>query len=381
MAIPIKGVEFLPPLVTTEEAVKLYKKCAEVNRKIGKLNADMQSSIVNTSLFQILSFQESVQSTRIEGTQVTFSDIIDEANRTEKSDEVQEVENYRKALQLGVSFIEAGNPITTRIIKEIHSVLMSEDVRGTCSSKGEFRRIQNYIGPKGCTEKNASYIPVSANLIPEYMTNLEYYINGEEHSSFFVQKKEEGKFMLDKDSDPLIKTAVLHAQFESIHPFLDGNGRTGRILIVLNTLKDGLMNQPVFFVSEELEKEKIRYYNALNGIRGEDADWFTWLDFFLEASNRMAENQLEKLERIDQLAKDGCKFLNEAGFDSTIRYWLLSFSNLYISAREAAEFLKVSPSTARKHLNILTDLNMLHVDKQLQRNKIYINYDLLREID
>ena len=380
MAIPIKGVEFLPPLVTTEEAVKLYKKCAEVNRKIGKLNANMESSIVNTSLFQILSFQESVQSTRIEGTQVTFSDIIDEANKTEKSNEVQEVENYRRALQLGVSFIEAGNPITTRIVKEIHSVLMSEDVRGTCSSKGEFRRIQNYIGPKGCTEKNASYIPVSANLIPEYMTNLEYYINGEEHSSFFVHRKE-GKFVFDKDSDPLIKTAILHAQFESIHPFLDGNGRTGRILIVLNTLKDGLMNRPVFFVSEELEKEKIRYYNALNRVRGKNADWFTWLDFFLEASNRMAENQLGKLEKIDQLAKEGCQFLSEEGFKSTIQYWLLSFSNLYISAKEAAEMLNVTPSTARKHLNILTNLKMLHVDKQIQRNRIYINYDLLREID
>lgn len=380
MAIPIKGVEFLPPLVTTEEAVKLYKKCAEVNRKIGKLNANMESSIVNTSLFQILSFQESVQSTRIEGTQVTFSDIIDEANKTEKSNEVQEVENYRRALQLGVSFIEAGNPITTRIVKEIHSVLMSEDVRGTCSSKGEFRRIQNYIGPKGCTEKNASCIPVSANLIPEYMTNLEYYINGEEHSSFFVHRKE-GKFVFDKDSDPLIKTAILHAQFESIHPFLDGNGRTGRILIVLNTLKDGLMNRPVFFVSEELEKEKIRYYNALNGVRGKNADWFTWLDFFLEASNRMAENQLGKLEKIDQLAKEGCQFLSEEGFKSTIQYWLLSFSNLYISAKEAAEMLNVTPSTARKHLNILTNLKMLHVDKQIQRNRIYINYDLLREID
>ena len=380
MAIPIKGVEFLPPLVTTEEAVKLYKKCAEVNRKIGKLNANMESSIVNTSLFQILSFQESVQSTRIEGTQVTFSDIIDEANKTEKSNEVQEVENYRRALQLGVSFIEAGNPITTRIVKEIHSVLMSEDVRGTCSSKGEFRRIQNYIGPKGCTEKNASYIPVSANLIPEYMTNLEYYINGEEHSSFFVHRKE-GKFVFDKDSDPLIKTAILHAQFESIHPFLDGNGRTGRILIVLNTLKDRLMNRPVFFVSEELEKEKIRYYNALNGVRGKNADWFTWLDFFLEASNRMAENQLGKLEKIDQLAKEGCQFLSEEGFKSTIQYWLLSFSNLYISAKEAAEMLNVTPSTARKHLNILTNLKMLHVDKQIQRNRIYINYDLLREID
>lgn len=380
MAIPIKGVEFLPPLVTTEEAVKLYKKCAEVNRKIGKLNANMESSIVNTYLFQILSFQESVQSTRIEGTQVTFSDIIDEANKTEKSNEVQEVENYRRALQLGVSFIEAGNPITTRIVKEIHSVLMSEDVRGTCSSKGEFRRIQNYIGPKGCTEKNASYIPVSANLIPEYMTNLEYYINGEEHSSFFVHRKE-GKFVFDKDSDPLIKTAILHAQFESIHPFLDGNGRTGRILIVLNTLKDGLMNRPVFFVSEELEKEKIRYYNALNGVRGKNADWFTWLDFFLEASNRMAENQLGKLEKIDQLAKEGCQFLSEEGFKSTIQYWLLSFSNLYISAKEAAEMLNVTPSTARKHLNILTNLKMLHVDKQIQRNRIYINYDLLREID
>ena len=374
MAIPIKGVEFLPPLVTTEEAVKLYKKCAEVNRKIGKLNANMESSIVNTSLFQILSFQESVQSTRIEGTQVTFSDIIDEANKTEKSNEVQEVENYRRALQLGVSFIEAGNPITTRIVKEIHSVLMSEDVRGTCSSKGEFRRIQNYIGPKGCTEKNASYIPVSANLIPEYMTNLEYYINGEEHSSFFVHRKE-GKFVFDKDSDPLIKTAILHAQFESIHPFLDGNGRLGRILIVLSLMQSKIISQPIFFVSEELEEERPLYYDMLNGVRGENPQWGDWILFFLKACDRMANRINSKLEKADKLAREG---LTKCKLESEKMVWLYTFSNPFTTAKEASEQLDISINTARNALNTLADKKLLFADKEAKRNKKYRNYDLMR---
>lgn len=380
--MPIKGVQVLPPAVSIKEAIVLYKKCSEISRKLGRLQAVYSKSIVSTSLFQLFSLQESVQSTRIEGTQVTFSDLIDEATKEKKSSEVQEVLNYSKALELGVDLIKAGKPISYSLIKKIHSVLMEGDARGTISSKGEFRKIQNYIGPTGCNESNASYIPVSANEIGNYMTNLEYYINDMPHASF-PTFEEEDRHILSENEDPLIKTAIIHAQFESIHPFLDGNGRTGRILIVLSILKDSLMDEPVFFVSEELEKERIRYYNALNGIRGDHPDWFTWIDFFLNACSRMADEMLSKLENIDKLAYMGMDVIRKEDKknNSLVDAWLYCFSNPFCTVKSMAKHLGSSEGTARKYLNQLVELKLVDVDHAKKRNLTYINYDLLRELD
>jgi len=379
--MPVRGISMLPPTVSNTEAINLYKKSSEINRKLGRLNALLSKSIINTSLFEVLSFQESVQSTRIEGTQVTFTDLIDEVTKEKKSSEVQEVLNYKKALELGVDLIRAGNPISSNLIKRVHSTLMDGEARGTVSSRGQFRRIQNYIGPEGCDETNASYIPISASEIGDYMTNFEYFVNNEHHSSFNLIE-ETDKHVFQEDDDPIIKTAIIHAQFESIHPFLDGNGRTGRILIVLNILKDSLMDEPVFFVSEELEKERIRYYNALNGVRGDHPDWFTWIEFFLNACDRMASGLLEKLESIDSLAYRGMNLIREkeGSQGKLIDAWLNCIGDPFCTVKDMANRLNISDGTARKYLNKLVDLKLIDVDKTKKRNLTYINYDLLRVI-
>lgn len=372
----IKGIDLLPPKVTMQQALQLYKKIAKIKSTVGKLNSELEHSIVNAQLIQMLTLNESVQSTRIEGTQVTFADMIEDATKKNKSTEVIEVENYMKALSEGIELIHNGMPISSRLIKQLHAVLMGMNTRGTTSSAGEFRTVQNFIGPTNKIE-DAVYIPVGAHEIGDYMTNLEYFINGEVHPSFKKEFISDGEYLLDETSDPLIKTAILHAQFESIHPFLDGNGRMGRILIVLSTMKDGLINKPVFFVSEELEKERIRYYNNLNGVRGKDADWFSWIDFFLDACQRMSDNMLKKLETITGLASMGLKEINSQ--NGTINHiWLTTFNKPYITVSEVAHNLGIGVSTARNGLNKLVELKLIDVDKAKRKNKVYVNYDLLR---
>ncbi|EJG5090234.1 Fic family protein [Staphylococcus pseudintermedius] len=372
----LRGIDFLPPQVTLENALDLYKSVAEINSLIGALNTQINHSLVSTQMIQLLTLSESVQSTRIEGTQVTFLDIIEETPNEQKSTKVTEVLNYKDALDYGVMQIKNGNPITTRLIHELHKILMGRNTRGTTVSSGEFRKIQNFIGPSS-NIKDAVYIPVPAHEIDDYMTNWEHYINRVKHPSF-NQVLKEGYTLLDEQSDPLIKTAIMHAQFESIHPYLDGNGRLGRILIVLNMMAESAVNAPIFFVSEELERERLRYYNLLNSVRGSHADWYKWVHFYLRACQRMILNLQTKLENIETLAKEGLKKINQAAGSKIMDVWFYTFTTPNVTVKYAAKSLNMSENTARMHLNTLVELGMIDVDHARKRNKVYVNYDLLQ---
>ncbi|EGQ4211506.1 Fic family protein [Staphylococcus pseudintermedius] len=372
----LQGIDFLPPQVTLENALDLYKSVAEINSLIGALNTQINHSLVSTQMIQLLTLSESVQSTRIEGTQVTFLDIIEETPNEQKSTEVTEVLNYKDALDYGVMQIKNGNPITTRLIHELHKILMGRNTRGTTVSSGEFRKIQNFIGPSS-NIKDAVYIPVPAHEIDDYMTNWEHYINRVKHPSF-NQVLKEGHTLLDEQSDPLIKTAIMHAQFESIHHYLDGNGRLGRILIVLNMMAESAVNAPIFFVSEELERERLRYYNLLNSVRGSHADWYKWIHFYLRACQRMILNLQTKLENIETLAKEGLKKINQAAGSKIMDVWFYTFTTPNVTVKYAAKSLNMSENTARMHLNTLVELGMIDVDHARKRNKVYVNYDLLQ---
>ncbi|EGQ4410833.1 Fic family protein [Staphylococcus pseudintermedius] len=372
----LQGIDFLPPQVTLENALDLYKSVSEINSLIGALNTQINHSLVSTQMIQLLTLSESVQSTRIEGTQVTFLDIIEETPNEQKSTEVTEVLNYKDALDYGVMQIKNGNPITTRLIHELHKILMGRNTRGTTVSSGEFRKIQNFIGPSS-NIKDAVYIPVPAHEIDDYMTNWEHYINRVKHPSF-NQVLKEGHTLLDEQSDPLIKTAIMHAQFESIHPYLDGNGRLGRILIVLNMMAESAVNAPIFFVSEELERERLRYYNLLNSVRDSHADWYKWIHFYLRACQRMILNLQTKLENIETLAKEGLKKINQAAGSKIMDVWFYTFTTPNVTVKYAAKSLNMSENTARMHLNTLVELGMIDVDHARKRNKVYVNYDLLQ---
>jgi Fic family protein len=367
----IQGIKLLPVKTTQSEALKIFELLTKITQKVGRLSSELSHTVIIDSFIQILAFNESVQSTRIEGTQVTFTNAIEEKNNKNPRWEIREVLNYSKAMQEGIHMLEEGYPISSRMIKAMHKTLMS-DGRGSTSASGEFRKIQNFIGPNNKIE-DAVYIPVAANEINTYMENLEFFINGDSHDSFVTHDKD--GYVFDENSHPIIKTAIMHAQFESIHPFLDGNGRLGRILLVLNLMKDDLLDKPVFFVSEELEKERSRYYDLLNGIRGDNPDWAAWILFFLNASERMADSLLGKIKASDDLAKKGISKLTN---DSQRRIWLYTFSNPITTVAETADELGITKNTVRKYLNELVELDLIYSEKSTVRNKKYYNYDLLR---
>lgn len=367
-----RGIAKLPIVVPNNKALEIFQLLSKVNKKIGRMKSEFNHSIVNDSIVSMFSLKESVQSTRIEGTQVTFSDMLEEREDENPSWEKIEVLNYHKALQYGTSSIKNGYPISTRMIKELHSTLM-EQARGSNSSAGEFRKIQNFIGPNNRIE-DAVYIPIGANEIDSYMENLEFFINSTPHSSFTKFNKTDG-FVFDEESDPIIKAAIVHAQFESIHPFLDGNGRLGRILIVLIAIKEEVIDVPVFFVSEELEKERSRYYDLLNGVRGDNPDWYSWIKFFVISCGRMADSLLNKLKEAEKLATAGLK---KCTLESERDIWLYTFSDPVTTATRVSKSLKISPATARKGLKTLSEAGLLYTDEITKRNKKFRNYDLMR---
>lgn len=374
--MPIQGLFKLPIAVHNTDAIQILNVLSKASNKIGRLEEKFKHSIVSEALVQILSLSESVESTRIEGTQVTFTDMVEEKDDKHPRWEVIEVNNYQNALFEGFERIKNGYPISTRLIQELHQTLM-QGARGAIHASGQFRKIQNFIGPNNKIE-DASYIPIPADQIDEYMENMEYFINGHPYGKELSKKHlnhHKDHYIFDEDSDPLIKTAIIHAQFESIHPFLDGNGRLGRILIVLYLMQTKLVTKPIFFVSEELEKERMRYYDLLNGVRGPEPDWGSWILFFLNACNRMADKINEKLDRAEELAKEGLR-LCETPSDKKV--WLYTFSNPFTNVASVVKALNISPNTARKSLNNLVEKGLLFTDRYTKRNKKYRNYELVR---
>jgi len=357
--LPLLPIDF-------DDSTKLefYKGVVEAISVLETLKQKLHYSVVNESFIQLLTLHESVQSTRIEGTQITFSEMLEDEIEQSHDWEKREVRNYVKALNLGVEFIKNGYPLNERLIRDLHKVLM-EQARGTTGAAGEYRKIQNFIGPTNDIN-DASYIPPEPHRMAEYMTNLERYINGHP----YVETKEED------DLHPLIKTAIIHAQFESIHPFLDGNGRLGRILIVLYLLQSKIIETPFFFLSEELEKEKFKYYAMLNGVRGigkKEPDWKSWILYFLNATIRMAKTHVDKLEKAERLYRDGLSKLDQS---STKIVWRTLFAYPITTVNHIDKITDLAKPTIRKCLNELVQNNMVYVDDR-KRNRRFYHYDLI----
>lgn len=374
---PIKGIKKLPVSIRREQAPELFLKLATVSSEVSRLDEKLKHSIVRSDLVNTLALKESVQSTKIEGTQVTFTDIVNETHTSKQKQEHIEVLNYRKALSIGQERIRNGYPLTTRLILELHKVLM-EGARGTNADRGEFRKVPNWIGPTKRFE-DAVYIPVEADEIKSYMKNWELYANKHPYGEKMnVDHLSNDEFILDEHIHPLLKVAILHAQFESIHPFLDGNGRIGRIIIALYMMQSDQLSSPIFFVSEELEKQRAKYYHLLNKTRGNSPDWYSWLRFFIEASGRMAERLNGLLDQANQLAKEG---IEQCQSHTERHIYLMTFSYPNITAVEAAKYAKVAPTTARRTLHALVEKDLLFKDPLQKRNVEYFNYNVLELFD
>lgn len=254
---------------------------AAVARYEGLLPAVPNASVLLSPLMT----QEAVLSSRIEGTQATFGDVLEfEASgegQGEKAADIQEVINYREALKHSVSLLEK-LPLTQRVIKEAHQVLM-QGVRRHNKAPGEYRRIPNWIGSPGSTADTARYVPVGADQLPEAMSKWEHYIH-------------------EETPDLLAQLAILHAEFEAIHPFLDGNGRLGRLLVPLYLVDKKLISRPSFYISAFMESHRDEYYDRLLAVSRDD-DWTGWCIFFLTAITRQAkDNQAKALSIINLYA-------------------------------------------------------------------------------
>lgn len=238
-------------------------------------------------LLSPLTSQEAVLSSRIEGTQATLGEVLefeasdgDADEGSAKYADIFEVLNYRRALSEAERLMADGIPLSQRLIKRAHEVLMA-GVRGRNKAPGEYRKIPNWIGPHGCSMDDARFVPCSAAELPDCMDAWEKYIHSDA-------------------PDRLIQLAIAHAEFEAIHPFLDGNGRLGRLIIPLFLHSHGLLSRPSFYLSEFLEEHRDEYYDRLLWV-SEKGDWTGWVAFFLRAVTSQAESNLRKADLILKL--------------------------------------------------------------------------------
>ena len=231
--------------------------------------------------------QEAVLSSRIEGTQATMGEVLQfeagqEVDSPERRGDIEEIRNYRAAMRNVEKMLET-LPLSVRVVREAHRVLLS-GVRGRNKSPGEYRRIPNWIGPPGCAIEAATFVPIGAEKLDGAMSVWERYIHQD-------------------TPDLLVQAAVLHAEFEALHPFLDGNGRLGRMLVPLFLWQRGLISRPMFYISAYFEAHRDEYYDGLLAV-SRDEDWTGWCKFFLEAVRVQAEDNLVKAKANLDLYED-----------------------------------------------------------------------------
>ena len=254
--------KFPPSALEWEQLIPLLGPAsAAVARYDGVLGAIPNASV----LLSPLTTQEAVLSSKIEGTQATMGEVLEfEAQRgrkkipDQKRDDIHEVLNYRKAMRHAVELLQ-DLPLCQRVIKQTHKVLL-EGVRGHGKSPGEYRRVPNWIGPLGCTMEEARFVPISAGDLDEAMGQWDRYLNS-------------------TAPDRLVQLAILHAELEALHPFLDGNGRLGRMCVPLFMFKVGLIQSPMFYISAYFERNRDEYYERLLAI-SRDGNWSDWCVFF-----------------------------------------------------------------------------------------------------
>ncbi|GBE26133.1 adenosine monophosphate-protein transferase SoFic [bacterium BMS3Bbin03] len=261
---------------------------AEANAALARYDGILQTMVNPALLLSPMATQEAVLSSRIEGTQATLEDVLEfeaapgQKIEPEKFADIQEIINYRRAMYHAVELLEK-RPISLNLIRDLHRILL-DSVRGANKARGEFRRIQNWIGPPGSRMESAVFIPPSPDVLPAALDNWEKYIH-------FNEKEK------------LVQLAVVKAQFELIHPFLDGNGRIGRMLVPLFLYEKRILSQPMFYLSAYLERHRDRYYRALNAISENEA-WNEWIQFFLHALIAQARENTAKARRIFELYED-----------------------------------------------------------------------------
>ena len=304
------------------------------------------SAIPNPAvLLSPLSTQDAVLSSRIEGTQATMGEVLEyeamgdeERFSPERRNDILEILNYRKAMIHGVKLLEK-LPLCQRVVKEMHSVLL-DSVRGKNKTPGEYRLIPNWIGPPGCSIDEAQYIPISANKINYGMSEWEKYINSDQ-------------------SDILVQLCIIHAEFEALHPFLDGNGRLGRMIIPLYLYQKNIISSPMFYISAFFERNRDEYYERLNNVSKND-DWTGWCYFCLNAFKSQAEENSAKAAEIlsyyNEL-KENIPQMTRSQYAVKALDWI--FGRPVFKNSDFIESSGIPQATARRIIDVLRHKNIV----------------------
>jgi Fic family protein len=298
-------------------------------------------------LLSPLTTQEAVLSSRIEGTQATFDEVLEfeagaepEGRSPERVADIHEVLNYRRALREAERMM-AELPLCLRVVCAAHRLLM-DGVRGHGKSPGELRRLPNWIGPPGCPIEEARFVPIAAGDLPPAMATWERYAN-------------------EEADDRLVQLAILHAEFEALHPFLDGNGRLGRMLVPLFLWQSGMIRAPMFYLSAYLEARRDEYYERLLAV-SRDGDWTGWCRFFLEGTRRQAESNLEKARGILDLYASMKPRLHELTRSQYVVHaldWM--FERPVFKSSDFVRSAGIPEPTARRVLGVLQKNGLLRV--------------------
>jgi Fic family protein len=306
--------------------------------------------------------REAVLSSRIEGTRSSLSDLLlFEATKIEKQRDVKEVQNYVHAMEYGLKRLNE-LPLSLRFIRELHSTLM-KGVRGEQATPGEFRQSQNWIGPPGCTLNEAIFIPPSVPEMQECLNQLERFLHTE------------------KDLPLLVQLALVHYQFEAIHPFLDGNGRIGRLLITLFLCQREVLTKPLLYLSAFFERHRQEYYDLLLKVSQKGA-WREWIEFFLRAVVEQSGDAVSRARRLRELHHTYTRVSREKKLPPTAGQLVeLIFMRPLLNARAAQEYLNVTFPAAQKALKALVEAKILAEITGAKRNRAYAAKEILEILE
>ncbi len=350
----------LPPDPPIEWSAELRNKFDQALLALGRLDS-VSMLLPETSFFLYMYVRkEAVLSSMIEGTQSSLSDLLLFELDQEPEvplDDVQEVSNYVAALNYGLNRLAEGFPLSLRLIREIHRVLLAKG-RGSHQTPGEFRRSQNWIG--GTRPGNARFVPPPPEVVPECLGKLELFLHD-----------------MPDLTPVLIKAALAHVQFETIHPFLDGNGRLGRLLITLLLCEQKVLKQPMFYLSLYFKTHRQYYYELLNGVRL-TGDWESWLDFFAEAVIVTATQAVESAQQLLQLSQDDRAKINGLGraAASPLKVHRSLLERPITTAGWLAQETGISQASVNKALSNLEKLGIVKELTAKKRNRLfsYVEY-------
>ncbi len=338
---------FLP--LTNLDFQRLLPLVGQANAALARYDGLLLSIPNPAIMLSPLTTQEAVLSSRIEGTQATIDEVLEQEagllKEGEKFLDIQEISNYRQGLFEAREYLQ-DYPIRLGFVRQLHRTLMNS-VRGKDKTPGEFRLDQNWIGKYGCSMEEASFVPPNPLQLPDYLLAWEKYLG-------------------ENEADVLIQTAIVHAQFELLHPFKDGNGRIGRLLIPLFLYQKKAISQPMFYLSEYLERHREAYYQALSGISTDD-NWNGWIAFFLEAILTQAKQNSIRVGEIQALYEE-MKIAIHAATRSQYTVHVLDaiFTRPIFSSSALAESLSTQKYPRRWNWNLSSTCAFFRYDSILQ---------------